>query len=218
VLPVAESNTVCELARSGLDTQAVRCPAHPVALELLNRLGKPLAAPSANKSGRISPTTAEHVRREFGTDLSHILDGGAAVKGLESTVLSVIEDEVTLLRPGSLSTEDITTIIGPVRSALHDDTAPRSPGMLSRHYAPEARLRLNADRAKSEDEAFLGFGPADCRVTLNLSPTCDMTEAASNLYAMLRSLDEQYAAIAVANIPETGLGEAINDRLRRAAL
>lgn len=217
VLPVSKTNTVCDLARAGLDTQAIRWPAHMIAQQLITAYGKPLAAPSANRSGRISPTSADHVRDEFGADLGCILDGGAAVRGLESTVLAVIDNQVTLLRPGALSKEDIVKIVGPVQNALHDNTTPRSPGMLSRHYAPNARLRLNAE-FPDPDEAYLGFGPCPFQTVLNLSSAGDLTEAASNLYAMLRTLDESFKAIAVAPIPETGLGEAINDRLRRAAL
>lgn len=218
VLPVAPTNSICDLARAGLDTQALRFPAHPIAQQVIKAYGKPLAAPSANKSGQISPTLKRHVEDEFGDALHLILDGGQSVLGIESTVLAVFGDEVTLLRPGSLGREKIEGVIGrKISSSMHDDTAPRSPGMLTRHYAPDARLRLNVTTPQPH-EAFLGFGPSEHKVTLNLSEAGDLTEAASNLYAMLRALDTAHDAIAVAPIPETGLGEAINDRLRRAAL
>ena len=217
VLPVAPSNTVCDLARAGLDTQALRWPRHDIAQSLISSVGGPIVAPSANKSGRISPTSRAHVRSEFGSDLKLVLEGESSVLGLESTVLAVLGEKVTLLRPGSLSRDDIEKVTGPVTMSLHDDTAPKSPGMLSRHYAPSAKLRLN-QRTASNDEAYLGFGTHAQPTTLNLSEAGDLTEAAANLYAMLRELDETYDAIAVAPIPEQGLGEAINDRLRRASL
>lgn len=217
VLPVRPSNTVCDLARAGLMTQAIRWPNHEVAQKLIEGFGSSLVAPSANKSGRISPTKPRHVAEEFGCELDMVLDGGDAVLGLESTVLAVLDGRVTLLRPGSLPREEIENLIGPIQSSLHDDKAPKSPGMLSRHYAPNAKLRLNAKAAKP-DEAYLGFGPDEGVSTLNLSETANLREAASNLYAMLRMLDEAYSAIAVAPIPEKGLGEAINDRLRRACV
>ncbi len=217
VLPKSASNTICDLARAGLDTQALRFPAHPVAHEVIAAFGKPIAAPSANISGHVSPTSAQHVIDEFGASLSLVLDGGNARIGLESTVVAVLNDEVTLLRPGSISKADIEAIIGEISLSTHDDDAPKSPGMLSRHYSPEARLRLNVTSPES-DEAYISFGPASVKTTLSLSETGDLTEAASNLYAMIRELDHSYDAIAIAPIPEDGIGAAINDRLRRAAL
>ncbi|MAK62032.1 MAG: threonylcarbamoyl-AMP synthase [Ponticaulis sp.] len=218
VLPVAKTNPVCDLARAGLDTQAIRWPAHEIAQKLISAFGKPVVAPSANKSGKVSPTTRKHVEQEFGTALTDILDGGASVLGLESTVISVLGNEATLLRIGSLPKADIEAVTGPLKSALLDEDAPKSPGMLSRHYSPDAKLRLNASVRSKPDEAYLGFGPSSVDATMNLSEAANLTEAAANLYAMLRTLDESYSAIAVAPIPDTGLGEAINDRLRRAAL
>lgn len=215
VLPVAATNTICDLARAGLNTQAIRFPDHAIAQALITAFGGPIVAPSANKSGRISPTTASHVRGEFGESLECILDGGPTLMGLESTVMTALEDQMILLRPGSLSRESIEDVIGPVRSAIHDDTAPRSPGMLSRHYAPSARLRLNVTEPEPH-EAWLGFGFMCPDAHMNLSASGDIREAAANLYAMLRKLDETYEAIAIAPIPDTGLGEAINDRLIRA--
>ncbi|HBJ93321.1 MAG TPA: translation factor Sua5, partial [Hyphomonadaceae bacterium] len=217
VLPKSASNTICDLARAGLETQALRFPAHPVAQEVIAAFGKPIAAPSANISGYVSPTSAQHVRDEFGANLPLVLDGGSARIGLESTVVAVLNDEVTLLRPGSVSKDDIEAVVGKIGTSLHDDNAPKSPGMLSRHYSPEARLRLNITSPEA-DEAYIGFGPVAATTTLSLSETGDLTEAASNLYAMIRELDLTYDAIAVAPIPEVGIGAAINDRLRRAAL
>lgn len=217
VLPVAPNNPVCDLARAGLDTQAIRWPSHALAQDVIQKFGGPIVAPSANRSGKISPTRADHVRDEFGDALSCILDGGASVLGLESTVLAVDGKNVTLMRSGSLSRDRIEAIVGPVQIAGTDDDAPRSPGMLSRHYSPDASIRLNAKMA-SEGEGFLAFGPDFVEFDANLSPAGDLTEAASNLYQMLRDMDRDHTRIAIAPIPDTGLGEAINDRLRRAAL
>ena len=217
VLPKSASNTICDLARAGLETQALRFPAHSVAQEVFAAFGKPIAAPSANISGHVSPTSAQHVRDEFGENLSLVLDGGSARIGLESTVVAVLNDEVTLLRPGSISKDNVEAVVGKIGSSLHDDNAPKSPGMLSRHYSPEARLRLNVTSPEAE-EAYLGFGPASVKTTLSLSEAGNLTEAASNLYAMIRELDHSFDAIAIAPIPEDGIGAAINDRLRRAAL
>ncbi|WP_377381272.1 L-threonylcarbamoyladenylate synthase [Ponticaulis profundi] len=217
VLPVSDTNTVCDLARAGLETQALRWPRHELAQQLISDFGKPIVAPSANKSGKVSPTQPEHVREEFGDELPIILDGGPSVLGLESTVLFVEDDKVTLLRPGSLARRDIEALVGPIQSALHDDTAPKSPGMLSRHYAPKAKLRLNAASPEA-DETYLGFGRSFDHGPHSLSRSGDLQEAASNLYAMLRDLDEISDKIAIAPIPDEGLGEAINDRLKRASL
>ena len=217
VLPVKNNIKVCDLARAGLDTQAIRCPAHPIARDVISKFGSPLVAPSANKSGRLSPTRAEHVTSEFGDDLSVVLDGGDAVLGLESTVLALLDNAPTLLRAGSLERSKIEATIGKLNDARHDDTAPRSPGMLSRHYAPNARLRLDVT-SPQPNEAWLGFGADQSAATLNLSMSGDLTEAASNLYRMLRELDRHHDFIAVAPIPNHGLGDAINDRLSRASL
>ncbi len=216
VLPVSKTNSVCSLARSGLDTQALRCPAHSMARTILSEFGAPLTAPSANRSGKISPTRAAHVHEEFGADLPCILDGGASVLGLESSVIRIDGDKATLLRAGSLDRQKIEDVIGPIAIAGSDNDAPRSPGMLSRHYSPDAKLRLNAELPEP-GEAFLAFGTSPVGTTLNLSESGDVNEAAANLFDMLRTLDNRHNAIAVAPIPETGLGEAINDRLRRAA-
>lgn len=211
-----ETAAVSWLASAGLDTIAVRVPAHPVALALLRAAECPVAAPSANVSGQISPTTAAHVAESLGDAVDLVLDGGPCATGIESTVVDVSRPgRPTLLRPGGLPVEDIEPLTGPLLGPGAGD-APRSPGMLSRHYAPGRPVRLDAGAA-APGEALLGFGPV-AGATLNLSPTGDLREAAANLFAMLRALDRpEVAAIAVSPIPDTGLGRAINDRLRRAA-
>ncbi|MEL7104220.1 MAG: L-threonylcarbamoyladenylate synthase [Pseudomonadota bacterium] len=215
VVNVAETGTVSDLARAGLDTVALRMPAHPVALSLLTEFGAPLVAPSANPSGQISPTTAAHVAADMVDKVDMILDGGTCRAGIESTIIDVRGDTPALLRPGSLDPAQIEAIWpGLVRPALNPNV-PQSPGQLLRHYAPRAALRLNARKA-APDEALLGFG-ATPGATLNLSPDGRLDEAAANLFSMLRQLDETCAQIAVAPVPDTGLGEAINDRLTRAA-
>ncbi len=222
VLPRREGAGIADLASAGLDTLAIRVPAHPVMSAVIVAAGRPLAAPSANPSGQVSPTRAEHVAQGLGHAVDMILDGGPCSVGVESTVLAVADDRVTLLRPGGLARERIEAIVGPLSEAGSQDGAPRSPGQLARHYAPRARLRLNAD-APRPGEAFIGFGDfshtTDERGSRTLSGAGDLLEAAANLFSTLRDLDDQgVEAIAVAPIPETGLGEAINDRLRRAAL
>ncbi len=214
VLPVAKHGTVCDLARAGLDTIAIRMPAHPVARDLLRAFGGPLVAPSANPSGRVSPTTAAHVMADIGDRIDAVLDGGSCALGLESTIIDCTGDTPALLRSGALAVDDIEAVCGLLRRPEADETAPTSPGQLLRHYAPKAALRLNA-AAPVEDEAYLGFGPGEG--TLNLSEDADLHEAAANLFAMLRRLDATHERIAVARIPSSGLGEAINDRLQRAA-
>lgn len=204
------------LVSAGLDTVALRVPDHPVALALLAAAGRPIAAPSANVSGRISPTTAAHVAAELGEAPALILDGGACRVGLESTVLDLTGTEPALLRPGAVSAEELHAVVGTLASP--QDGLVRSPGMLRRHYAPGRPLRLNATDVRL-GEALLGFGPAAAPAVLNLSPRGNLVEAAANLFAMLRALDDApgYTGIAVAPIPDEGLGLAINDRLRRAA-
>ncbi|MEM7638811.1 MAG: L-threonylcarbamoyladenylate synthase [Pseudomonadota bacterium] len=215
VVDVAPHGTVSELARAGLDSVALRMPAHPVALELLSAFGGPLVAPSANPSGQISPTSAAHVATDMADKVDMILDGGSCPAGIESTIIDARGDVPALLRPGSLDAVQIEAVWpGLIRPALNPD-APQSPGQLLRHYAPRATLRLNAESAAA-GEAYLGFGDHPA-ATLNLSPDKRLEEAAANLFSMLRTLDADYARIAVAPIPMTGLGEAINDRLTRAA-
>jgi len=214
VVEVAATGSVSELARAGLDSIALRMPGHPVAQRLIEAFGGPLVAPSANPSGKISPTRPEHVLQDMGDQVDLILDGGACAAGVESTIVDARGEHPALLRPGSLDPAEIEKIWpGLIRPTLNPD-APQSPGQLLRHYAPDAKLRLNAE-APEAGEAYLGFGPGDA--TLNLSPKADMTEAAANLFAMLRDLDARFDRIAVAPIPASGLGEAINDRLTRAA-
>lgn len=213
-----------KLVSAGGDTVALRAPAHPLAQALLCAAGVPIAAPSANRAGRISPTSAEHVRRSLGGRVGIVLDGGPCPVGIESTVLDLTGDRPALLRPGGLARFEIEDVIGePLLSGTGqaaEGGAMRSPGQLESHYAPSHRLRLNA-RHVAADEALLAFGAAPlegAKVTANLSASGDLTEAAANLFAMLHRLDhEDIAGIAAMPIPSIGLGEAICDRLRRAA-
>jgi L-threonylcarbamoyladenylate synthase len=224
VLPRTESCPVSLLAGAGLETLAVRVPAHPLALALLGGFGRPVAAPSANRSGRLSPTLAQHVRDELGDAVALVLDGGPCRVGLESTVLDLSGRRPVLLRPGGVARSALEGVIGPINepSAPFAD-APGglpSPGMLSSHYAPSRPVRLDVT-APEPGEAWLGFGPVQPGSRppdLQLSATSDPVEAAQRLFASLRALDRRpFTAIAVMPIPETGLGAAINDRLRRAA-
>jgi L-threonylcarbamoyladenylate synthase len=211
---------IADLVSAGLDTIALRAPAHPVAQALLAAAKLPIAAPSANRSGRVSPTTAAHVEAELGNLPAVILDGGPCRLGIESTVVSVVGDAPALLRPGALASEAIETVLGAPLAAAKADESVSSPGQLASHYAPDTKLRLNATGV-SEGEALLAFGPQapqGGRVTINLSETGNLEEAAARLFSALRALDEKGAeTIAVMPIPAHGLGEAINDRLRRAA-
>ncbi|MBV9287093.1 MAG: threonylcarbamoyl-AMP synthase [Hyphomicrobiales bacterium] len=221
VLPVAPSCRISLLARAGLDTIALRVPAHETARALIQAAGTPLAAPSANRSGRVSPTTAAHVLADLDGEIDWILDGGPSRYGLESTIVACLEPAPTMLRSGAVSREAIEASLGAPLGAAVSQGSPSAPGQLRSHYAPRARLRLNAVNA-APDEAALDFGGAlsdEPSVTrLDLSPSGDMTEAAANLFAHLRALDEVGARrIAVAPVPLHGLGEAINDRLERAA-
>jgi L-threonylcarbamoyladenylate synthase len=212
---------VAELATAGLDSVAVRVPAHPVARQLIQAAQLPIAAPSANRSGHVSPTTAAHVATDLGERVAMILDGGPTPLGLESTVVDATGAAPVVLRLGAVAREDLACVAGrPLAVATGADGAPASPGMLARHYAPTARLRLGA-REVHPGEALLAFGahvPPHRGRMINLSPSGDLLEAAASLFAALRALDAAGAqAIAVMPIPEQGLGEAINDRLRRAA-
>lgn len=204
------------LASAGLPTIALRVPKHPLAQALLKAVRRPVVAPSANPSGRISPTTAAHVRAGLGDKVSVILDGGPSAIGLESTIIGFTGERATLLRPGGLARREIETALGHKLGAGGDAKRPSAPGQLESHYAPRARLRLNAMAAKA-GEAYLAFGKAS-QAQFNLSPRGDLTEAAANLFRLLHELDATgVATIAVAPIPDQGLGEAINDRLKRAA-
>jgi len=214
VVELAATGSVSELARAGLPSIALRMPNHPVAQDLLSAFGGPLVAPSANPSGQISPTRAAHVLADMSDRVELILDGGTCASGIESTIIDARGDRPALLRPGGLDPIEIDRVWpGLIRPDLNPN-APQSPGQLLRHYAPAARLRLNAV-APEIGEAYLGFGPGPA--TLNLSPSGDLTEAAANLFAMLRELDAAHDRIAIAPIPRHGLGEAINDRISRAA-
>ena len=216
VAPYRENSGVCDLARAGLDTVAVRVPAHPSARAVLAAFGGPVVAPSANRSGRPSPTTYADAGAETGAFTVAGLDGGACAVGLESAVVSLLHGPARLLRPGAVTRDMIEVLIGPLAEAEAD--AKRSPGRQTRHYAPQAPIRLDAV-APAPGEAYLAFGPTPAGPgVFNLSPASDLAEAAANLFAYLRAADAlSPRAIAVATVPETGLGEAINDRLRRAA-
>jgi L-threonylcarbamoyladenylate synthase len=222
VLPVAPGCRVSLLARAGLDTLALRAPDHAVARALIGAAGRPLAAPSANRSGHVSPTTAAHVFADLDGRIDWILDAGPSLHGLESTIVACLDRGPTLLRPGAVPLEAIEAALG--RALQHPPdaaAAPKAPGQLASHYAPQARLRLAATEV-SPDEAALDFGGAlaggPSHARLDLSPSGDLVEAAANLFAHLRALDHAgVAVIAAAPVPARGLGAAINDRLRRAA-
>ncbi len=222
VAPAAPDCSISELARAGLDTVAVRVPGHPVALELLSAFDGPVAAPSANRSGRPSPTTLADALGEVGGAVAAALDGGPCEVGLESTVVSITRQGVALLRPGGITREALQAVVGPLVE-IRDDKV-RSPGRLTLHYAPNAPVRLNVETPRADD-AYLAFGPgpadaapAGAPNVWNLSPTGDLREAAANLFAYLRAADRTAPRrIAIAPIPDEGLGEAINDRLKRAA-
>jgi L-threonylcarbamoyladenylate synthase len=223
VLPRRLESDIADLVTAGLDTIALRVPAHPVAEALLGAFARPLAAPSANLSGRVSATTAAHVAADFGTRVAVILDAGPTRIGLESTIVGLARPEPLLLRAGGIAAGEIEAALGrELTRPAHDPSKPQAPGMLPSHYAPRAVLRLDAKELRP-GEALLAFGPdlplgANLAVAMrNLSPTGDVTEAAANFFAALRELDGLAARIAVMPIPEEGLGEAINDRLRRAA-
>jgi len=232
ILPRKEGCGVSELASAGLDTLAIRVPSHPVAQSLLKEAGVPSAAPSGNKSGSLSPTTPAHVHDSLGDKVDLILAAGACEVGLESTVLDLSDEKPVILRPGAVSAENLSAALGvPVGYASGDIDAPKSPGMLLKHYAPNAAVRLNAIDLE-DGEALLAFGsdkfmavkngkaakdlPEGMR--RNLSEDSDLHEAAANFFSMLKELDQSGAnAIAVMAVPDNGIGAAINDRLRRAA-
>jgi L-threonylcarbamoyladenylate synthase len=216
VLPRAPGGKVCDLACAGLSTIAVRAPAHPVAQALLAALGRPIAAPSANPSGRISPTTAQHLHDDALPGLSLVLDAGPCSLGLESTIVALLPDQpARLLREGAILRAALEALIGPLERPQHPTIT--APGMLDSHYAPRSALLLNA-REPRDRTVFIGFGLTSPPGALTLSARGDLVEAAARLYAILREADAMGAeAIAVAPIPDVGLGAAINDRLRRAA-
>jgi L-threonylcarbamoyladenylate synthase len=217
VVPRAAACPVSLLASAGLGSIAIRVPAHPVALDLLKAAGRPVVAPSANPSGKISPTTAEHVRRHLKDRLAMVLDGGRCKVGVESSVVSFMEGAPKLLRQGGIPRTEIEKVLGhPVTVESHS-ARPHAPGQLVSHYAPHAELRLNAE-APREGEAYLGFGKFHAHGPWTLSATGDLVEAAASLFRLLHEIDATgVARIAVAPIPHHALGEAINDRLLRAA-
>jgi L-threonylcarbamoyladenylate synthase len=215
-VPRATDCPVSLLASAGLPSLALRVPAHPLALQLLKAVARPIVAPSANPSGRISPTTADHVRAGLGDKVSVVIDGGACAVGVESTVVSFMGPHATLLRHGGLAREAIEQVLGYSLDVESDASQPHSPGQMESHYAPRAMMRLNAI-APMNGETYLGFGDHK-HGTHSLSLRGDVVEAAANLFRLLHELDAAGAVtIAVAPIPNPGLGEAINDRLRRAA-
>ena len=214
VAPVRDRAAVCDLARAGLDTVAVRVPGHTRARAVIDAFGGAVVAPSANRSGRPSPTTFDDAVEETGAHAGAALDGGPCAVGVESTVVAVMEGAIRLLRPGSVTRDEIEAVAGALSDGGGDGH--RSPGRLALHYAPDAPVRLNATGAEA-DEILLGFGPVGPG-RWSLSEAGDLREAAANLFRMLREADrEKPGAIAVAPIPAQGLGEAVNDRLKRAA-
>jgi len=228
VLPKTKNCVVADLATAGLDTVAIRIPAHPVARDILRAFGRPVVAPSANLSGHVSPTIAAHVQTDLDGRIDLIVDGGAVPVGVESTIVGIF-DEPMLLRTGGVPRADIERVLGhalkqPPADAESDSAQPLAPGMLTSHYAPSTRVRLGAISLEP-GEALLAFGSDavsgidGAAAVMNLSPRGDLAEAAANLFGYLRTLDTKAAhTIAVMPIPDHGLGEAINDRLRRAAV
>lgn len=218
VVPRALNGQVCDLACAGLSTIALRVPDHPLTQSVLKQFGRPIAAPSANISGRPSPTTAGHVADELGEKIAMVLDGGPCDVGLESAVVAVLGSTATLLRLGGLSRADIEAVSGPLWSPTDQDKAsPASPGMVLRHYAPKAPVVLSQSSAEN-GAILIGFGSIQADPAFNLSPSGSVQEAAANLFAFLRAADAlSPTAIVVAPVPKDGLGEAINDRLVRAS-
>jgi L-threonylcarbamoyladenylate synthase len=220
ILPRTETCPVNLLAGAGLQTLAVRVPAHPTAQALVKAAATPIAAPSANRSGEVSPTSAAHVVASLGDAVDLIVDDGPCEIGLESTVLDLSQPEPMILRPGVISEDDLEPLVGKLATSEGQSAAPRSPGLLLRHYATRIPLRMMAS-AVAENEALLAFGPdplKGAKITENLSRRGDFLEAASNLFAMMRILDRpDCAGIAVMPVPDNGIGRAINDRLQRAA-
>ena len=215
VAPVRDRERVCDLARAGLDSVAVRVPGHPRARAVIAAFGGAVVAPSANRSGRPSPTTFEDALEETGHSVGAAVDGGPCAVGVESTVVSVLDGRVALLRPGSVTREEIEAVVGPL--AEEGGQGHRSPGRMALHYAPDAPVRVEAEAA-NDGEILLGFGAGVGDPRWSLSPVGDLREAAVNLFRLLREADRtKPVGIAVSPIPHKGLGEAINDRLRRAA-
>lgn len=231
ILPKKKDSGISDLVSAGLSTVAIRMPSHPVAMALIEKAGVPVAAPSANSSGEPSATTPRHVQESLGDRVPFILAGGACTVGLESTVLDLSGEVPVIVRPGAVTAEDLESYLGKVSYDLGDHDKPKSPGQLLKHYAPSIPVRLNAVDV-AEGEALLAFGSVKFmgikggghakdlpdEKFRNLSDRTDLHEAAANLFSMLRDLDiPENRGIAVMNIPDQGLGIAINDRLRRAA-
>lgn len=226
VVPKTKASEISDLATAGLSTVALRVPSGPIMRYLSEKTGRPLAAPSANRSGKISPTRAEDVIADLGDALDFVIDAGPCEVGIESTIIGLTDEYVTLLRPGGLAREEIENVLQTkVRTPASNNQpeAPTAPGMLTSHYAPNAQMRLHA-RSVAPGEALLSFGSdpikgrGEALAEANLSPSGDLVEAAAQLFQAMRTLDSSGAkTIQVQDIPNTGLGEAINDRLRRAA-
>lgn len=222
VLEANPASTLAERTTAGLNTVAIRIP-WGFSNALIGRFGRPLAAPSANKSGRVSATTAEHVAREFGNDVGLILDGGPAMIGVESTILRVLDGEIALLRPGGLAVEEVERLTGCQVKRPREGGPIVAPGMLSSHYAPQAQVRLNATHVEA-NEALIKFagasvpGEDNCVRTYDLSPAGDLSEVAARLYSTLKQADDEgVVSIAIVPIPNSGIGLALNDRINRAA-
>ena len=220
VVAKREDGGIADLTTAGLETIALRVPDHGVAQALLDKTGMPIAAPSANRSGHVSPTLAQHVEDDLGDGPAMILDGGATARGIESTVIDTTTERPALLRPGAVPREAIEDVLGMALVSATAEGKPASPGQLDSHYAPRAKLRLDA-KGINAGEALLAFGPDEptgASLVVNLSPSGNLREAAANLFRALRKLDSSGAdVVAVMPIAEEGLGEAINDRLRKAA-
>jgi len=221
VLPLKSGHGLSDLVTAGLDTVALRVPKHPLANALLTALGGPIAAPSANPSGRISPTTAAHVKADMCGKINAILDSTSCAVGVESSIVKVHDNQVSLLRAGGISLEQIRLVSGQDIALPDDPKSPQSPGQLHSHYAPNANVRLNATTLE-DHEVLLGFGPDTPDAALNLSASGNLAQAAANLFSYLRRMDQIAAStgaktIAVSPVPMSGLGLAINDRLKRAA-
>lgn len=213
VVPAQQGGSTCALARAGLDTVALRHPSHSIAHDIITGLGRPLVAPSANRSGRISPVTPHDVYEELGESIDAIVDGGRCPVGVESTVVSFTGPEPALLRPGGLERDVLETFLGTPLAKPDPTASPSSPGQLARHYAPNATLRLDAS-GPEPGEVFVGFGAITG--DYSLSENGVLKEAAANLFPLLRLMDRKHDRIAICPIPRHGLGEAINDRLKRA--
>jgi L-threonylcarbamoyladenylate synthase len=226
-LLIPKKNNIPDLVTSGLPRVAVRVPAHPLTLELLKSLDFPLAAPSANPFGYVSPTTAEHVAKQLGDKVHYILDGGPCAVGLESTIVGIEDNAIAIYRLGGLAIEDIEAIVGKVELRLNSSSDPKAPGQLKNHYAPRKPLFLGIGEAllaehKDKKIAFICFDKGSVQhqplLSFNLSPSGNLKEAAVNLFKALRDADDSDAEVVIAEpVPEEGLGKAINDRLRRAA-